>query len=118
MHAKFVGRYKISMALAPDYWYLRYFDAPAMQPYVDWFGFMTYDLHGFWDGENANLGTIVRGQSQIDEIQNNTAPLYFADLDFSKINFGLANYGRGYTLACESSPPPMARLTRSRETAS
>lgn len=99
MRAAFGSNYGISMALAPDLWYLRYFDAAAMQPYLDWFGFMTYDLHGFWDGENANIGSIVRGQAGIDEIQNNTAPLWFDGLDFSKINFGLAYYGRGYTLA-------------------
>jgi hypothetical protein len=40
MRAAFGTRYGISMTLAPDYWYLRYFDPYAMQEYVDWFGFM------------------------------------------------------------------------------
>lgn len=99
MRERFGTKYGISMAIAPDYWYLRWFDLFSMQQYVDFFGFMTYDLHGFWDGTNANIGTTIRGQAGIDEIQNNTAPLYFDKLDFSKINFGLAYYGRGYTLA-------------------
>lgn len=46
MRSVFGTRYGISVALAPDIWYLRYYDAIAMQPYVDWFGFMAYDLHG------------------------------------------------------------------------
>jgi chitinase len=75
MRATFGKKYGISLALAPDIWYLRRtflpkgstlrlspihrsdrnevanwreidFDAAAMQEYVDWFGFMAYDLHG------------------------------------------------------------------------
>ena len=48
MKAAFGDQYGISLTLAPDYWYLRGFDAKAMEPYVDFFGFMAYDLHGFW----------------------------------------------------------------------
>lgn len=47
----------------------------------------------------------MRGQADIREISNNTAPLWFDGLDPAKINFGLAMYGRGYTLAdsrCDS----------------
>jgi len=35
-------KYGISLTLAPDYWYLRYFDAKAMESSVDFFGFMAY----------------------------------------------------------------------------
>lgn len=42
MRAKFGSRFGISMTLAPDYWYLRYFDAKAMESSVDFFGFMAY----------------------------------------------------------------------------
>ncbi|KAL2069976.1 hypothetical protein VTL71DRAFT_14656 [Oculimacula yallundae] len=102
MRAAFGTSYGISMALAPDYWYLRWFDAKAMEPYVDWFGFMAYDLHGSWDSDVMTLGSIVRGQADIREISNNTMPLWFAGLNPQKLNFGLANYGRGYTLADSS----------------
>jgi chitinase len=33
-------RLGISVALAPDFEYLRHFDVKAMEPFVDWFGFM------------------------------------------------------------------------------
>ncbi|KAL2059977.1 hypothetical protein VTL71DRAFT_9799 [Oculimacula yallundae] len=102
MRAKFGSRFGISMTLAPDYWYLRYFDAKAMESSVDFFGFMTYDLHGYWDTDVKTLGSIVRGQADIRDIANNTIPLWFAELDLSKINFGLALYGRGYTLTSSS----------------
>ena len=48
MRTSFGSNYGISLTLAPDYWYLRGFDAISMQPSVDFFGFMAYDLHGYW----------------------------------------------------------------------
>jgi chitinase len=34
--------YGISLPLAPDYWYLRWFGPSAMEKYADFFGFMSY----------------------------------------------------------------------------
>lgn len=99
MREAYGTEFGISLTLAPDYWYLRWFDAKAMEPYVDYFSFMAYDLHGFWDADVETLGSIVRGQADVREIYNNTLPLYYAGLDPSKINLGLAWYGRGYTLS-------------------
>ena len=42
MRAAFGRTYGISMAIAPDYWYLRHFDAKAMESSLDYFGFMAY----------------------------------------------------------------------------
>lgn len=102
MKAAFGDQYGLSLTLAPDYWYLRGFDAKAMEPYVDFFGFMAYDLHGFWDADIETLGSKVRGQTDIREIYNDTLPLWFDHLDPSKINFGLAYYGRYVFLAYHS----------------
>ncbi|KAK4120516.1 hypothetical protein N657DRAFT_625063 [Parathielavia appendiculata] len=99
MRAAYGNTYGISLTLAPDYWYLRWFDPKGMEPYVDFFGFMAYDLHGSWDSDVLTLGKKVRGQADIREIADNTVPLWFDGLDPAKINFGLAMYGRGYTLA-------------------
>ncbi|CAD0098997.1 unnamed protein product [Aureobasidium mustum] len=87
MRAAYGTRFGISVTLAPDYWYLRWFDAKAMEPNVDFFGFMAYDLHGSWDSDVHTLGKIVRGQADIREIRNDTAPLWFDGLDPAKINF-------------------------------
>ncbi|KAI0123328.1 oviduct-specific glycoprotein, partial [Xylariales sp. AK1849] len=99
MRAAYGTAYGISLTLAPDYWYLRWFDAKAMEPNVDFFGFMAYDLHGSWDMDVKTLGSLVRGQADIREISKNTEPLWFDGLNPAKLNFGLAAYGRGYTLA-------------------
>ncbi|KAF2720853.1 glycoside hydrolase family 18 protein [Polychaeton citri CBS 116435] len=99
MRAAFGTKYGISMTLAPDYWYLRYFDPYSMQPYVDWFGFMGYDLHGPWDADVKALGSRVRPQTDISDIDKDLRPLWFDGIDPSKINLGLAYYGRTYTLS-------------------
>lgn len=74
MRAAYGTKYGISLTLAPDYWYLRGFDAKAMEPYVDMFGFMAYDLHGYWDADVRTLGSQVRGQTDIRDISNDTLP--------------------------------------------
>ncbi|KUI58697.1 Acidic mammalian chitinase [Cytospora mali] len=102
MRAAFGTNFGISLTLAPDYWYLRYFDPKAMESYVDFYGFMSYDLHGYWDEDVETLGSVVRGQTDIRDIGNDTLPLWFDELDASKINFGIALYGRGYTLSSPS----------------
>ncbi|KAM0273542.1 hypothetical protein ACHAQH_008291 [Verticillium albo-atrum] len=94
MRAAHGTNYGISLTLAPDYWYLKWFDAKAMESSVDFFGFMAYGGLYFprpWLGHQA--------MTEIREIANNTIPLWFDGLDPSKINFGLAMYGRGYILA-------------------
>lgn len=106
MRAAFGTNYGISLPLAPDYWSLRGFDPRAMEPYVDFFGFMAYDLHGSWDADVKTLGSVVRGQADLREIYNDTLPLWFDGLNPSKINFGLAYYGRGYTLESSSCNHP------------
>ncbi|KAF3931004.1 Endochitinase [Dactylellina cionopaga] len=90
MRAAFGANYGLSVVLAPDYWYLRGMDPKAMEPYVDHFGFMSYDLHGAWDGKNPTLGPKIRTQTDVREIYNDTKPLWFAKLNPAKINFGLA----------------------------
>ncbi|KAL8951475.1 MAG: hypothetical protein Q9222_002552 [Ikaeria aurantiellina] len=74
-------------------------DPKGMEPYVDWFGFMSYDLHGPWDAGVKTIGSLVQPQTNIREIINNTLPLWFDKLTPAKINLGLAYYGRGFTLS-------------------
>ncbi|KAI0118066.1 glycosyl hydrolases family 18-domain-containing protein [Hypoxylon sp. NC0597] len=69
-----------------------------MEPYVDFFGLMTYDLHGPWDASVKDIGKTIIGQTNIPEIYNWTSPLWYDGVDPSKINLGLAYYGRGYTV--------------------
>lgn len=99
MRAAFGTTYGISVTLPASYWYLRWFDPIAMEPYVDFFGLMTYDLHGPWDKDVVDVGPVIIGQTNIPEISNWTLPLWYDGVDPSKINMGLAYYGRGYTVS-------------------
>ena len=95
-------KYGLSIVLAPDYTYLAGSDPKAMEPYVDWFGFMAYDLHGAWDADIPALGKKVRPQTNASEILSGLTPLWFAGVSPEKVNLGLAYYGRTYTLSSPS----------------
>lgn len=91
-----------------------------MEPYLDFIGFIAYDLHGSWDtdvkvlGEFSELdvthvhidqqsiGSVVRPQTDITEIYRNLKPLWFDGVDPAKINMGLVYYGRTYKFADSS----------------
>ena len=38
----------LSIALPASFWYLKAFPVDLISPYVDYFIYMTYDLHGQW----------------------------------------------------------------------
>lgn len=46
------GRLGVTLTLPSSYWYLKGFDIVNLEPNVDWFNFMSYDIHGTWDGNN------------------------------------------------------------------
>lgn len=43
------GRDGLSVTLPASYWYLQNFDVESLSKNIDYFNFMTYDLHGLWD---------------------------------------------------------------------
>ncbi|CZR65426.1 related to chitinase [Phialocephala subalpina] len=96
MRAAFGNRYGISIALPPDYASLQNFNPSALSPFIDFFNFMSYDLHGPW--EASILGPQIRSQSSIIDISSDLLPLWFDNVPPSKLNLGIAYYGRGYTL--------------------
>ncbi|QSZ35440.1 hypothetical protein DSL72_008310 [Monilinia vaccinii-corymbosi] len=96
----YAGRnWGISVVLPPDIDSLQFFDPINLEPYTNFFNFMSYDLHGPWEANNPALGAFVRPQTAISDITSAISPLWFAGVDPSKLNLGLAAYGRGYTLA-------------------
>ncbi|KAF1828493.1 hypothetical protein BDW02DRAFT_538096 [Decorospora gaudefroyi] len=69
-------------------------DPRSMQRNVHWFTILTYNLHGPWD-----LDKRIRWHTDLDEIDAALNLLWSTNLESDKVNLGLANYGRGYTLA-------------------
>jgi len=87
-HPRFGHNFGISATLAPDLWYLQHFDAKGLLKSADFLGFMSYDLHGTWDAAVPQIGNVVLGQTNINDIERDLIPLWFDldEVDMSKIN--------------------------------
>ncbi|KAH7122649.1 glycoside hydrolase superfamily, partial [Dendryphion nanum] len=92
------NRFGFSSILAPDFWYLQHMDPFALSFQVDWFNYMAYDLHGTWDARIPAIGPRIAAHTNLHEIEEMLVSLWFNKLDPKKINFGMAHYGRGFTV--------------------
>nr|AIT18909.1 chitinase [Hirsutella thompsonii] len=102
MREKFNGlnkRYGISIAIPASYWYLRGFNLKALEPSVDWFNIMTYDIHGTWDSVIPSLGPYAYAHNNLTEINDGLELLWRNDVKPENVNLGLGFYGRGFTMA-------------------
>lgn len=62
------GRTGVTMALPVAYWYLRHFDIKKVEPHVDFFNMMSYDLHGSWDKTIEWVGPYLNSHTNLTEI--------------------------------------------------
>lgn len=86
-----------------DFVYLAGYNPKELQRYVDFLNYMSYDIGVGGREEN---GGIVRSQTSILDISSTMVPLWFDGVDPSKINLGIAYYGRGFTLTGSSCQSP------------
>ncbi|MCJ1394843.1 hypothetical protein MMC18_007723 [Xylographa bjoerkii] len=98
--------YGISATLPSSYWYLQGFDVVGMEPYVDWFNFMSYDIHGTWDGDSPFTQAVVAPHTNLTEAAEGLDLLWRNNINPSKVVLGLAFYGRSFTLATPSCNTP------------
>lgn len=89
----------ITVTLPTSYWYLRGFAVESMQKYVSWFNLMSYDLHGMWDHDNTWTGPYLMGHTNIQEIDLGLDLLWRNNIDPKNVVFGMAFYGRSFTMA-------------------
>lgn len=106
MKEAFAGRYGISMTLPTSYWYLQHFDLAGIQPYVDWFNLMSYDLHGVWDAASKFVGPYIAPHTNITEIDLGMDLLWRAGVKPAKVVLGQGWYGRSFTLQDPSCKTP------------
>ncbi|KGY15717.1 hypothetical protein PABG_11372 [Paracoccidioides brasiliensis Pb03] len=95
--------YGITMALSDSY--CEGFDDKGMAQYVDWFNFMTYDIHGTWDGSSKWTNGVFTPIQGLDLLWRNSVPP-------EKVSLGLAFYGRSFALADPSYTTPGCTFTR------
>ncbi|KAL6229089.1 hypothetical protein BDW75DRAFT_235460 [Aspergillus navahoensis] len=91
--------YGVTVTLPSSYWYLQGFDLAAMESHVDWFNFMSYDIHGTWDGNSPWTKSVVQPHTNLSEISEGLDLLWRNKIDPHKVVLGEAFYGRSFTLA-------------------
>lgn len=91
--------YGLSITLPSSYWYMQNFDIVKIEPIVDWFNVMTYDLHGTWDSTDPYIGAVVYAHTNLTEIDLTMDLFWRNNIDSSKITMGMGFYGRSFTLA-------------------
>ncbi|KAK8859535.1 glycoside hydrolase [Apiospora arundinis] len=97
--------YGLSITIPTSYWYLQHFDITAIEPYVDWFNIMSYDLHGTWDIGGKWSGAILNAHTNLTEIETAMDLVWRNGIDPSKITLGMAFYGRTSTLIGNCNTP-------------
>lgn len=89
-----------------SYWYLQHFDIVNIEPIIDWFNVMTYDLHGTWDSTDPYIGPYVYAHTNLTEIDQTMDLLWRNNIDPKKVTMGLGFYGRSFTLETPSCTAP------------
>lgn len=100
MRAAFNTTYGISLTIPTSANYISNFNITAMAPYVDSFGFMSYDVNAY---SNTSVATQeLAGQTDLRVLNSSVQTLLAAGANLTQFSFGVATYGRGYTLANSS----------------
>ncbi|EFR03916.1 killer toxin alpha/beta [Nannizzia gypsea CBS 118893] len=113
------GEKSMSIALPASYWYLKAFPIRAMNVFVDYFIYMTYDLHGQWDYGNKFVnpgcpnGNCLRSHVNRTETYNSLAMITKAGVLPWAIMVGISSYGRSFRMSDPSCTGPMCTFTGS-----
>ncbi|KAJ6191606.1 Glycoside hydrolase superfamily [Penicillium mononematosum] len=98
------GRDGLSLTLPTSYWYLQHFDIKSLAKHVDYFNYMSYDLHGEWDKVDDQVtgnkwtGAFLDGHTNLTEIRDVMDLLWRNDISPDQVVLGLAFYARGFTV--------------------
>ncbi|KAL4740418.1 hypothetical protein BDV11DRAFT_214414 [Aspergillus similis] len=92
------GRDELSITIPTSYWYLQHFDIKSLEKHVDFFNYMSYDLHGTWDRGNKWTGSFLNGHTNLTEIRGTLDLLWRNQIPPAKVVLGLAFYSRAFTV--------------------
>jgi chitinase len=90
--------YGVTLTLPASYWYLRGFNLQGIEPYLDWFNIMTYDIHGVWDSTVKAIGPYAFAHTNLTEIEMAMELLWRNQINPGRIVLGLGFYGRSFTM--------------------
>ncbi|KAL4812079.1 hypothetical protein BDW67DRAFT_194002 [Aspergillus spinulosporus] len=94
-----LGNRGLTITLPASFWYLQHFEIKNMEPILDWFNIMSYDLHGTWDGTDPYLGPCINSHTNLTEIDLALELLWRNNIDPKKVVMGMGFYGRSFTLS-------------------
>ncbi|POR37747.1 Uncharacterized protein TPAR_02065 [Tolypocladium paradoxum] len=120
LKGKLPGSTSVSVALPASYWYLRQYPVKKMADIVDYFVYMSYDLHGQWDVGNkwavsgCDGGNCLRSHVNKTETENSLAMITKAGVKSNKLMVGVSSYGRSFRMADASCRGPMCKYTGTR----
>jgi GH18 family chitinase len=109
----------LSIVLPASYWYLRGFPIKEMAKVVDYFIYMTYDLHGQWDYGSrwASLGcpegSCLRSHINMTETMCALSMLTKAGARTNQIMMGISSYGRSFKMSNSKCTGPTCTFTGS-----
>ncbi|KAL7939413.1 glycoside hydrolase family 18 protein [Trichoderma chlorosporum] len=95
---------EITIAAPASYWYLQGFPIEKMAPLLDYVIYMTYDLHGQWDSQNAwaqlgcPTGNCLRTDANLTETIGALVMITKAGVPSNKVVVGVTSYGRSFAM--------------------
>ncbi|KAB5588844.1 hypothetical protein CTheo_7709 [Ceratobasidium theobromae] len=99
LRAALPNNLEISMATPSGYWFLKGFELDKVAPLVSFINMMSYDYHGSWDATINSTNSSALPHTSLEDIKDSALLYTRAGINMSKINLGLASYGRTYALA-------------------
>ncbi|KXJ87798.1 hypothetical protein Micbo1qcDRAFT_151809 [Microdochium bolleyi] len=109
----------LSIALPASYWYLKGFPVRKMASVVDYFVYMTYDLHGQWDygskwsNPGCPGGNCLRSHVNRTETRTALSMVTKAGAKTNQIMLGVSSYGRSFKMKDASCTGPNCQFTGS-----
>ncbi|KAF7157662.1 hypothetical protein CNMCM5623_002036 [Aspergillus felis] len=104
LRSKLPSGKSISIALPASYWYLKQYPVQKIAKFVDYFIYMTYDLHGQWDVDNKSAipgcpaGNCLRSHVNITETHDAMVMITKAGVEARQIVIGVSSYGRSFRM--------------------
>ncbi|KAF1812796.1 glycoside hydrolase [Eremomyces bilateralis CBS 781.70] len=95
----------LSITLPASYWYLKGFNIIELDPILDWFNIMTYDIHGTWDSTVKSIGPYAFAHTNLTEINQGLELLWRNNINPERVVLGLGFYGRS-TYPCFTMKDP------------
>ncbi|KAF5382647.1 hypothetical protein D9615_002709 [Tricholomella constricta] len=89
----------ISVAAPAGFWFLRGFEIDKIASSVSYINMMSYDYHGPWDTNITGQAPVTSPHTSLLDMETSALLYIRAGIDLSKVNLGLAWYGRTYRLS-------------------